>query len=71
MKAKVLIKALVKSGMMNGQIISGESFSNWEKVAGKINKAKEYFCSFHECGYVEFDAKVKTPANEFLYLYQI
>ena len=71
MKAKELLKALVKCGIADGQIIIGEKFDTWEKVFGKINKSKEYFCLFQECAYIEFDAKVKTPANEFLYLYQI
>ena len=71
MKAKKVLKALVKSGDTQGAIYCGDSLTSWKKLEGKLVKQKEYFCTFHKMSYLNADAVLLTPTDAKLYLYMI
>lgn len=73
MKSKDLIKAICKSGMIDGSIYEGKSIkeSYLRLEEGSISSKKEYFYTFTKVGYIEPDAVIITVCNEKVYLYQI
>lgn len=73
MKAKVLIKALEKSGRLSGSIHTGSCIRQIliKIERGKILPRKEYFYTFRQVGYIEPDVIAITTANERVFMYQI
>lgn len=71
MKAKELLKCLVKSGILTGQITKKEVVSEFSIIEGKILSGKEYFYTFQKVGYIEPSAVLLTTCGERAYMYQI
>lgn len=71
MKAKELIKCIIKSGMISGDIVTKEKVSDFKTVSGKLISGKEYFYTFKKVGYIEPSAIMQTTCLEIVYLYQI
>lgn len=71
MKAKELLRCLVKSGVLTGQITTKENVKSFKIVEGHLLSNKEYFYTFTKVGYCEPSAIVETPCCEMAYLYQI
>ena len=73
MKAKDILKAMVKSGMANVSIYTGKVIkeSNSEVISGKIVNKKEYIYSFDEIVYVNPSIVILTTHGEKAFLYEI
>lgn len=73
MKAKDILKALVKSGMVDFSIGTGETIKKAINTVldGDMKNKKEYLYSFKDIGYINYDVKCLTIANEIVYLYEI
>ena len=71
MKAKELIKNLVKSGMIPCSIVTKEKVSDLKVVEGKLISGKEYFYTFKKVGYMQPNVVMLTTCSEYVYLYQI
>ena len=71
MKAKELIKNLVKSGMIPGDIVTKEKVSDFKVVEGKLISGKEYFYTFKKVGYMQPNVIMLTTCSGYVYLYQI
>lgn len=71
MKAKELLRCLVKSGMLSGEIVTKDMLSDWKVIDGKLISGKEYFYTFEKVAYINHSVIMETPCFEKVYLYQI
>lgn len=73
MKAKDVLKAIAKVGMVNFDIYTGNSIKEVvsEVLSGKISNKKEYVYSFEDLVYVSPSAVITTTCNNRIFLYEI
>lgn len=73
-KAKIVLKGLVKAGMITGDIGKGTDFTKiplYSTESGVLILWKEYFQSFAPITYVEPSVILVTLEKERMYLYEI
>lgn len=73
MKAKELLKSLVRCGMVDGSIHTGKSIldARFKVHEGKVMSNKEYFYSFNKISLMIHNAIIETSDGTIVYLYSI
>lgn len=73
MEAKEILKALSKSGMIEGgNVVQGKYLKpGLTMIEGRINGQKEYFYSFNDLVFINPTAVAYTESSEKVYIYEI
>lgn len=73
MKAKDLLKALCKSGILEGDIYSGEKIEDGTLriLEGEVVSTNDYFFSSTRIGFEHYDAKIEAKSGTVFFLYSV